>query len=33
MSRLIDLVVQECEQIGIETVPPAELERLKEEWT
>lgn len=32
MSRLIDLVVQECEQAGIETATPQELERLKEEW-
>lgn len=32
MSRLIDLVVQECKQLGIETATPAELSRIKEEW-
>lgn len=32
MSRLIDLVVQECEQQGIETKTPRELALLKEEW-
>jgi len=32
MSRLIDLVVQDCETFGIETKNPAELERLVEEW-
>jgi hypothetical protein len=32
MSRLIDLVVQECRQMGIETLPPGKLEILKEEW-
>lgn len=31
MSRLIDLVVQECKQLGIETATPQELERYKEE--
>ena len=33
MSRLIDLVVQEAKQLGIETMTPAELDRIKEEWT
>ena len=33
MSRLIDSVVYECKEQGIETMTPAELERLKEQWT
>jgi hypothetical protein len=32
MSRLIDMVVQDCEEQGIETMTPAELARLKEDW-
>lgn len=32
MSRLIDLVVQDCKEQGIETMAPAELARLKEAW-
>lgn len=32
MSRLIDLIVQECKQQDIETLTPMELERMKEEW-
>lgn len=32
MSRLIDLVVQECRQLGIETMTPNELEALKAGW-
>lgn len=32
MSRLIDLIVQECKQQGIETLTPAELAGLLEEW-
>lgn len=32
MSRLIDLIVQECRQQGIETMTPEQLARLKEEW-
>ena len=32
MSRLIDLIVQECRSQDIETMPPEELERLKEGW-
>lgn len=32
MSRLIDNLVQDCKELGIETLPPHELERLKEDW-
>lgn len=32
MSRLLDIIVQECKAQGIETMPPDELERLMEEW-
>lgn len=32
MSRLIDLCVQDCKQVGIETMTPAELEALVERW-
>ena len=32
MSRLIELIVQDCELFGIETKDPAELERLVQEW-
>jgi DNA-directed RNA polymerase delta subunit len=32
MSKLIDGVVQECHEQGIETLPPAELKALKEAW-
>lgn len=32
MSRLIDLVVQDCKDQGIETLTPAELERMKSGW-
>lgn len=32
MSRLIDVIVQECQQLGIETKTPEELKSLKEEW-
>lgn len=32
MSRLIELIVQDCEIFGIETKDPAELERLVQEW-
>lgn len=32
MSRLIDAVVAECKENGIETATPEELERMKEEW-
>lgn len=33
MARLIDYIVQDCKEQGIETLPPRELERLKEEWS
>lgn len=32
MSRLIEIVVQECKLQGIETLTPAELTRLTEGW-
>jgi len=32
MSRLINLVVQECEQLGIETKSDAEIKSLLESW-
>ena len=32
MSRLIDLIVQECRMQGIETKTPAEIALLKENW-
>ena len=32
MSRLIDLIVQECKQLDIETMTPEQLSLLKEEW-
>lgn len=32
MSRLIDSVVQDCKELGIETLPPDKLALLKEEW-
>lgn len=32
MSRLIDYVVQDCRAVGIETMTPAELSILKENW-
>lgn len=32
MSILIDGVVAECKAVGIETMPPAEIERLKAAW-
>lgn len=32
MSILIDGIVQEAKQLGIETLTPAELARLKDEW-
>jgi hypothetical protein len=32
MSRLIDEIVSECKEHSIETMPPAELNRLKNEW-
>lgn len=32
MSRLIDSIVEDCKSVGIETLPPKELESLKEGW-
>lgn len=32
MSRFIDGLVMECKELGIETLPPAELERIMNEW-
>lgn len=32
MSRLIDYIVQDCRQVGIETMTPEELARIKEDW-
>ena len=32
MARLIDNIVQDCKEQGIETATPEELERLKEGW-
>ena len=32
MSRLIDLCVQDCKSVGIETMTPQELEALVERW-
>jgi hypothetical protein len=32
MSFLIDRVVDECKELGIETLPPAELEEMKRMW-
>lgn len=32
MSRLIELIVQDCKENDIETLTPDELERMNEEW-
>ena len=32
MSRLIDAIVTECKDLGIETMPPTELKSLLERW-
>lgn len=32
MARLIDNIVQDCKAVGIETLTPFELERLKDRW-
>lgn len=32
MGRLIDWVIQDCKELGIETLSEMELSRLKEEW-
>lgn len=32
MAHLIDKVVEECEELGIETISPTELQQMKERW-
>lgn len=32
MSKLIELIVQECKQLDIETKTPAEINSLLESW-
>lgn len=32
MSKLIELIVQECKQLGIETKPQKEIDSLLESW-
>lgn len=32
MSLLIDHLIQDAKELGIETLPPAELERLTQQW-
>lgn len=32
MARLLDIIIQDCKAQGIETLPPAELERIMEGW-
>lgn len=32
MSRLIDLVVEDCRENGIETMTPKQLDALKSRW-
>jgi len=32
MARLIDLIIQECRQVNIETLPPDKLEAMVEAW-
>lgn len=32
MSRLIDMVVEDAKELGIETLTPEELSRMKEDW-
>ena len=32
MAHFIDMVVQEAKELGIETLPPNELERMKQAW-
>ena len=32
MARLIDGIISECKEVGIETMTPQELQILKEEW-
>ena len=32
MSRLIDLLIQECEQLGIPTIAKTEVDEMKQKW-
>lgn len=32
MARLIDSIIEECTEVGIETLTPHEIEMLKKEW-
>lgn len=32
MSRLIDGIIEDCKELDIETLPPDEIERLKQVW-
>lgn len=32
MSRLIDNLIQDCEAVGVETLPPDKVSLLKEDW-
>jgi hypothetical protein len=32
MSRLINLIIQDCEIFGVDTTDPEKLEKLLEEW-
>lgn len=32
MAKLIDGIVTECKELGIETLPPDEIRRMKEQW-
>ena len=32
MAHFLDMVIQEAKELGIETLPPAEIERLKATW-
>lgn len=32
MSTFIDGIVSECKELGIETLPPSEIERMNKEW-
>lgn len=32
MAKLIDNIVQDCKMVGIETIPPDELESMVKEW-
>lgn len=32
MSRILDAVIDECKQCGIETLPPEQVEEMKRTW-